>query len=284
MTLWDLEAKLKTTLTNDTSQEAVRSLEFGRGPASRLLYAALANHVYIWDLLPMQLVWSLAVGGEILSLASCPLTGQLAVLAKDHVTLLNTWDRSIVATVRDVHATAGGGAVYGVTEGQADLYYVTYTGLVKRIGPRRDRANPSQEALPAVGQAAASAVGPLALPKASGRTGEEIAAQTRSSAAGGEDVAALLSVPLHALPAPSVLAKSFLYGRVVGLPKLKAPALATPEEATAVKNQDKLLADKRIRSIFQTEKKKSPPLDLKSFAVLLRKSASDNKNIHTEND
>ena len=272
MTLWDVEARLKTTLTNDTSKEEVRCLEFGRGQGCRLLYAAMKSQLFVWDLVSLDLVWTVPVVGEIVFLTSCPLTGHLAVLAKDHVTLLNTWDRATVATVPDVHAT--GGAVYGVSDGQANLYYVTYNGLVKKIGPRQDQSRLQRAQTIAI-QAKPAAAG-LLLPKASGRTGQEIAAQSRAGG-DGEDVAALLSVPLHALPATSLLARSFLLGRVSALPRLRAPAAGSPEETAAFTAGDQLKATQRIQNIFQTEKKPAPELDIKSFVVLLKKSFGDKK-------
>jgi hypothetical protein len=255
----------------------VRSLEFGRGEAGRLLYAAMSSQLFVWDLVELRLLWTLPVGAEILSLASCPLSGHLAVLAKDHVRVLNTWERSTVATVGDVHA-AGGGAVYGVRDGQAHLYYITYTGLVKRIGRRRSSWESGPEVFYPVKAATA---GGLTLPKASGRTASEISAVQRSSG-GNEDVAALLSVPLHALPAPSLLARSFLQGRLAALPRLAAPALMlTPDEAAASSSRagDRRLAATRIQNIFQAEQKPAQPLDLKSFAAMLKKTSGGNKNL-----
>jgi hypothetical protein len=227
------------------------------------------NKLYIWDLVLLSLVWTVPMASEILSLTSCPLTGHLAVLARDHVSLLNTWERSTVATVQDVHAT--GSAVYGVSEGQAYLYYVTYGGLIKKIGPRQDRSR-----VPAVPMAAKSTG--LILPKASGRTGSEVVAQTRVGSL-SEDVAALLSVPLHALPAASVLAKGFLHGRVAGLSKPRTATLGAPGEAVAFKMGDQLKAVQRIRNIFQPEKKSGPMLDLKAFALLLKKTPGDDATV-----
>jgi hypothetical protein len=270
VTLWDVEARLKTTLTYDKNKDDISCVEFGRGNASRLLFSAVKNQLYVWDLISLELVWRFSAPANILSLTSCPLTGYLASLAKDHVTILNTWDRAKVATVPDVHAT--GGAVYGVSEGKSHLYYVTYAGLVKRIGPRQEQSWSQRQVVAAP---AKPAVG-LVLPKASGRMGAEVAAQLRTGG-GGEDVAAMLSVPLHALPPASLMARSFLLSRVTALPRLRAPVVENAEAGAEASAVDQRNAVQRIKRVLQADKKPTQELDLKSFTSLLKTNANVKK-------
>ena len=105
--------------------------------------------------------------------------------------------------------------------------------------------------------------------RASGEAAKEAEQWSRPD---NQDLEALTTLPLHAVPAPSLLQKSFLTSRLVGLPKRN---IAAGQAAGCDTETESFVTSKKMqkyKNLFRQEPKESEEIDLKSFSKLLKTS------------
>jgi NET1-associated nuclear protein 1 (U3 small nucleolar RNA-associated protein 17) len=141
VTLWDKNCRLRTSLSpTEGDAGPVLCLQFGRHSSSRLLVSASSTSLTTWDILTLSPIWVLPLPASSppLLLIACPSTPRLAVVHKDVIMILDPTSQTVLARLPDVNCT--GAAVFAPNTTTADpvscLYYVTYRGVVKRVGPR----------------------------------------------------------------------------------------------------------------------------------------------------
>ena len=262
VTLWNCEAELKAAITIPGSQAPIGNIEFGRGfECGTYLYATTDNLLCVWDLLSLRRVWSVELDEEPLTLASEAASGNLAVVTKNTISILDSREKAVLAKFDDVNAT--GGAVYGRLAGANVLYFLTYTGLIKTIGRKSMRP----ELIPESGkpERANQIANPLLSAQKKSAAPTEIMAETTSKA--DTDLMALLTVPLHAVPACSALAASFLSNRLAALPKLRTTPKIDENTNTSTLDDDQTV--RKIKQIFSSQKP-IPPLEFNAYCKLLK--------------
>ena len=135
-------------------------------------------------------------------------SGRLAVVTKREIFFINIEDKSVKAEFTDLNCT--GGAVFGYHKGDRNLFFLTYDGLLKMIGPKARKSQPDS--------IAAQNTNHFLSTKRSAVTPSEIRAETKPTVA--DDINSLLAVPLHSVPANSSLSIPFLSNRIKALPKV----------------------------------------------------------------
>lgn len=260
ITLWDKEARLRTTLTLDDKKEPVACLEFGKGVKhGSLLFAATNGTLGIWDLLTLGRIWSVSLQGETLNLVSDPSAGHLAVITKDLITIVDPLQKTEVGTFVGVNTT--GGAVYAKYRNQSYLFFLTYSGLIKCIGSKIKRKPVLDSKI------SLKASNPFLTNRTSTVSPMEISAEVRQPIS--EDLGSILSAPLHAIPSNSALAPSFLCNRILSLPKTQARSAFPNVEETKSESSNEI---RKIKQVFHREVK---PTNLE-FDVFCKLFKSEN--------
>jgi len=267
VSLWDQDSRLRTTLAKPGDDDPIICLQFGRASSSRFLITVSQSSLTTWDLLTLSTTWHLPlVSSPHLHLAPCPTTNHIALVQKDVIMILDPSRKTVVESLRDVNCT--GAAVFSKTN-PSYLYFINYCGVVKRVGPKLDtskantRVYKSRSALRTLLESKGKVVGKK----------EEYEKWTTSG--GNDDIEALLSLPVHTLPAPSSLQNCLLKNRVLGLPKL---VLSTGEEDKSEQRGqlEKNRQQKKFQQVFnfKLEGKEDAESDLKAFSKKLRKQAT----------
>jgi hypothetical protein len=267
VTLWDADTRLRATLAVEGVKEPVAGLAFGRGPSARLLLAASGSLLQAWDLLTLSPAWSLALqASPHTHLVPSPTAPLLALVQKDQVVLLSTATGQPEHTVEDTNCT--GGAAWlpdpQAAAGSA-LHFLPYSGELKRLGSVH---LPSAE----------TPVGPGALSSHLGRlvaggvaaTGPAPALWT--AARRQDDIEAVLSLPLHALPPPSQLAAGLVRARLLGLPRIKPTATGHKVSGTSADAEMRKKVEK-LESAFKFEEDPVESLNFKAFCKLFKNTS-----------
>jgi len=258
LTLWDTQARLRTTLTINDKKEIITRIEFGNGiKHGAYLYACTNSALCVWDLLTIRKLWYVPLEEETLNITSDIATGNLAVVSKDQIKILDPVKQKELITFSAVNAT--GGAVFGKYRNVSVLYFLTYNGLVKTIGPKIQKLEDIRPE-----ELSADTKHPLLSAHKSAVTPMEIAAETVRETS--EDLNALLTVPLHALPSTSALAPSFIAKRIRALPKSQIlPNLASEASNRPQQNNE----ERRIKQMFSPDIR-DVSLDFNSYCKIFK--------------
>lgn len=242
ITLWDTQARLRTTLTINDKKEVITQIEFGKGiKHGAYLYACTDSALCVWDLLTIRKLWYVTLEGETLNITSDIVTGNLAVVSKDAIKILDPVEQKELITFSNVNAT--GGAVFGKYRNVDVLYFLTYNGLIKTIGPKLQKLKNIHPKTTSVGT-----THPLLAAHKSEVTPMEIVAETVRGTS--EDLNALLTVPIHALPSTSALAPSFIAKRIRALPKSQVLPNVTSETYNHPQQSNE---ERRIKQTFSSD-------------------------------
>ena len=262
VTLWSKQATLKTTLTIDSNNKSpVTCLEFGKGYfEKKYLYAANKDTLCVWDLLTLSRVYSIPLTCAALNLVSDQVSGHLAVICKESIAILDTTNQRQVAKFEGVNST--GGAVYASFKNRRQLFFLTFDGLIRSIGPK------VKSVVTAKNRLVEKPIHPLFIAKSAGTVTSEIAAEVRKPVC--EDLDAILSVPLHALPSNSLLAPTFLANRILSLPKTQLPTSEANVGDTAAENKDLM----KIHQVFRRDVH-GKDFDFNSYCKLFKTKDSE---------
>jgi len=262
VTLWDTASRLRSSLAVEGATETVTSLAFGRGPSARLLFAATAGRLTTWDLVTLAPAWSLALAPSLhCTLAPCPTASLLALVQKQTVQLLCTSTGAVQHTVEEANCTGGAAWLADPRSPAASaLHFLTYCGQLRRLGaPRPSAANTPLQAAPShLGSllATAGVRGAMPQPRQWTRAGR------------GDDMDAVLALPLHTLPAPSQLRGALVRGRLLALPRLRTAPPSSLPTSHADPRTNKTL--QKLEQVLQFEEQAREELSLKAFCKLLK--------------
>eukprot|EP00088_Acartia_fossae_P031144 TRINITY_DN3208_c0_g1_i1.p1 TRINITY_DN3208_c0_g1~~TRINITY_DN3208_c0_g1_i1.p1 ORF type:complete len:815 (+),score=79.54 TRINITY_DN3208_c0_g1_i1:51-2495(+) len=207
--IFDRAGKLRTTLTVDEKTDNISCLVFGQGlNQGCYLACATSTTVCVWNLINLTQLYKSAQKSVVLNLASDYQSGRLAVITKREITFIKIEEGKVEAEFTDLNCT--GGAVFGFHKGDRNLFFLTYDGLLKMIGPKAKKSQPDSIAPQNTNHFLST--------KRSAVTPSEIRAETKSTVS--DDINSLLAVPLHSVPANSSLSIPFLANRIKSLPKM----------------------------------------------------------------
>jgi len=271
-TLWDQECRLRTSLADGGSEDPVVSLQFGRHSSSRLLMTATPSTLITWDLLTLSPTWRLPLttSPSPTALHPCPSSSRLAVIHKDLLLVLDPSTQTVLASLPSVNCT--GAAVFAPnaaftpndpSQPRTCLYFINYSGVMKRVGPKlavKRRKTPLVEQ--------ASVLKTLIKGKDTERKVE-----SWDKAGRNDDLEAFLSLPVNAVPAPSVLQNMMMKNRLLALPKLRK--LGKIGQVQFEENDRNSKKVERYKDIFKFNEPSSESVtDLKSFIKRLKIDAT----------
>jgi len=274
-TLWDQDSRLRTSFADGDAEDPVVSLQFGRYASSRLLLTATHSTLITWDLLTLAPTWRLPLttSPSPVSLHPCPSSSRVAVIHKDLILVLDPSSQSVLATLPSVNCT--GAAVFApnaaytpsdASQPRTCLYFINYSGVMKRVGPKlaAKRRN-----TPLVEQA--SVLKTLIKGKGDGR--KEV--DSWEMAGRNDDLEAFLSLPVNAVPAPSLLQNMMMKNRLLALPKLRKPGKTGQFQVNEECFENNSKKMEKYKDVFKFNPQSTESgTDLKSFIKRLKIDAT----------
>merc|ERR1719153_164704 len=267
VTLWDTDTRLRTTLSLDGSTEPISSLAFGCGAQARLVFSVTSSKLVSWDLLNLSPAWTLTLDSSPYTrLFPCPTSSLLALVQKDCVILVSSQTGEVIHKQQETNSSGGAAWLQDIksVSGSA-LYFLTYSGQLQRLGSHYITSS-HQTPL----QSVPSHLGSLL--SAKGGTADNktvIATKQWTTARQEDDIEAVLSLPLHALPPPSQLKMTLVRNRLLALPKLRSVKSNRfdLEAKTDVVTRKKI---EKFNAAFKFEMDTPEQMNLKSFCKLLK--------------
>jgi len=240
ITLWDQQARLKTTLSTGETKKTVNCIEFGKGIKKGFyLFAATNSELIMWNVLTLCKLIVIPLERGPLNLTVDPVTGYLAIITKDNISVVDTVKNRMVCTFHDVNCT--GGAAYAPIGDTSILYYLTFDGLIRSIGTKTnsrvlENVRISDKPNNLFFATQKSKANPV-----------EISSEIHRQS---DDIECLLTVPLHTVPASSKLLENFLSNRNRNFP-MKQIVVSTCVQKKS--EEESVEQEQKIKQIFSSE-------------------------------
>ena len=199
VTLWSsLDMTLKTTLAVKSNKESITNLVFGRNTCSRYLFSCSLSNMIMWDLITLSPAWSLPLSPSLhTSISQSPSLPLAAVIQKDTIQIISPNTMSIIKTFDNVNCSGGADWL------DDSLYFLKYSGeLIKASRDNFDAVSDNTVMDTLTGNSWMMKTG------INSTYSFKVEPKTRSRQI--QDLESMLALPLHTVPAPSVLSQTLV--------------------------------------------------------------------------